>query len=128
MPDKEIFGEAKFSFTTIAERMQESAFLLKNLTVEVKDEEDNLNETYHYDDGLISFVNYINEEKKPLHKCINFQGSKNKIEVDIALQYTDSYSESILSFVNNVKTSDGGSHEVGFKTGITKVFLSLIHI
>ncbi|MCI8498749.1 MAG: DNA topoisomerase IV subunit B [Bacilli bacterium] len=122
MPDKEIFGEAKFSFTTIAERMQESAFLLKNLTVEVKDEEDNLNETYHYDDGLISFVNYINEEKKPLHKCINFQGSKNKIEVDIALQYTDSYSESILSFVNNVKTSDGGSHEVGFKTGITKVF------
>ena len=60
--------------------------------------------------------------KKPLHNCINFQGSKNKIEVDIALQYTDSYSETILSFVNNVKTSDGGSHEVGFKSGITKVF------
>lgn len=122
MPDPEIFGENKFSFTTIAERMQENAFLLKNLTVEVRDEEDGLFETYHYDDGLISFVNYMNEDKKPLHKCINFQGTKNRIEVDIALQYTDSYSESILSFVNNVKTSDGGSHEVGFKTGITKVF------
>lgn len=122
MPDPEIFGDNKFSFTTIAERMQESAFLLKNLTVEIKDEEDALSETYHYDDGLISFVNYINEDKKPLHKCIYFQGIKNRIEVDIALQYTDSYSETILSFVNNVKTADGGSHEVGFKSGITKVF------
>lgn len=122
MPDKEVFGENKFSFTTIAERMQESAFLLKNLTVEIKDEEDNLQETYHYDEGLISFVDYMNEDKKPLHKAIYFQGTKNKIEVEVALQYTDSYNESIVSFVNNVKTGDGGSHEVGFKTGITKVF------
>ncbi|HBA38073.1 MAG TPA: DNA topoisomerase IV subunit B, partial [Firmicutes bacterium] len=122
MPDPEIFGDNKFSFTTIAERMQESAFLLKNLTIEIKDEEDALSETYHYDDGLISFVNYINEDKKPLHKPIYFQGVKNKIEVDISLQYTESYSETILSFVNNVKTADGGTHEVGFKSGITKVF------
>jgi len=122
MPDSEIFGENKFSFTTICERMQESAFLLSNITINVKDEEDSLEETYHYDDGLISFVNYMNEDKKPLHKTINFTGIKNDIEVDIALQYTDSYNESILSFVNNVKTSDGGSHEVGFKSGITKVF------
>lgn len=122
MPDKDVFGDAKFSFTTIAERMQESAFLLKNLTVEIKDEEDGLSEIYHYDDGLLSFVEYMNEDKKALHKPIYFQGNKNKIEVEVALQYTDSYSESIVSFVNNVKTGDGGSHEVGFKTGITKVF------
>jgi len=122
MPDPEVFKDAKFSFTTISERMQESAFLLKNLTVELKDDEDGLSETFHYDDGLISFVNYINEDKKPLHKCIFFQGNKNRIDVEVALQYTDSYSESILSFVNNVKTGDGGSHEVGFKSGITKVF------
>ena len=121
-PDPEIFGDNKFSFTTICERMQESAFLLKDLTIEVKDEEDKLEEKYHYDDGIISFVNYINEDKKALHKTISFSGTKNKIDVDIALQYTDSYSESILSFVNNVKTVDGGTHEVGFKTGITKVF------
>ena len=122
MPDTEVFGDNKFSFTTICERMQESAFLLSNLTIEVKDEEDHLNETYHYDNGLISFVDYMNEDKKPLHKTIEFSGVKNKIEVDIALQYTESYNESILSFVNNVKTSDGGTHEVGFKSGITKVF------
>ena len=122
MPDPEIFGNNKFSFTTICERMQESAFLINGITIDVKDEEDKLEERYHYDDGLISFVNYINEDKKPLHKAINFTGVKNDIEVDIALQYTDSYNESILSFVNNVKTSDGGSHEVGFKSGITKVF------
>ncbi len=122
LPDPEIFGDNKFSFTTICERMQESAFLLKQLTVEVKDEEDGLDEKYHYDDGLISFVNYINEDKKPLHKTISFSSIKNNISVDIAMQYTDSYSENIMSFVNNVKTSDGGSHEVGFKTGLTKVF------
>ena len=122
MPDEAVFGDNKFSFTTICERMQESAFLINNLTIEVKDEEDHLEEKYHYDDGLISFVNYINEDKKPLHKAICFSGTKNDIEVDVALQYTESYNESISSFVNNVKTGDGGSHEVGFKSGLTKVF------
>ena len=121
-PDPEIFKDANFSFTTICERMQESAFLNKNLTINVKDEEDGMEEVYHYDDGLISFVKYMNEDKKPLHDVFSFEQTKNKIEVDIAMQYTDSYNESILSFVNNVKTSDGGSHEVGFKSGITKVF------
>ena len=121
-PDPEIFKDCNFSFTTICERMQESAFLNKNLTINVKDEEDGMEEVYHYDDGLISFVKYMNEDKKPLHEVFSFEQTKNKIEVDIAMQYTDSYNESILSFVNNVKTSDGGSHEVGFKSGITKVF------
>ena len=122
MPDDEIFSTTNFSFTTVCERMQESAFLLRNLTVEVIDEEDNRHETYHYDNGLADFVSYINETKNNLHKVIQFEGLKNEIEVDIAMQYTDSYNESILSFVNNVKTIDGGSHEVGFKTGITKAF------
>ena len=122
MPDDEIFSTTNFSFTTVCERMQESAFLLRNLTVEVIDEEDNRHETYHYDNGLADFVSYINENKNNLHKVIQFEGLKSEIEVDIAIQYTDSYNESILSFVNNVKTIDGGSHEVGFKTGITKAF------
>ena len=69
-----------------------------------------------------SFIDYMNENKTPLHKVINFKGMKNGIEVDVAMQYTSSYQEEILSFVNNVKTGDGGSHEVGFKTAITKVF------
>ena len=122
MPDKDIFKNANFSFTTISERMQESAFLLSNVTIEVIDEEDNLNAKYHYENGLISFVEYINEDKNAMHKPVNFKSVKNRIEVEIALQYTDSYNEQILSFVNNVKTGDGGSHEVGFKTGLTKAF------
>ena len=122
MPDKEIFSSTNFSFTTISERMQESAFLLKNLTVILDDLEDDKHENYHYDNGLTDFISYINDGKNSLHKTISFEGIKNDIEVDIAMQYTDSYNESILSFVNNVKTTDGGSHEVGFKTGLTKAF------
>ena len=122
MPDKEIFKTTQFSFTTLCERMQESAFLLNKLTVELTDVEDEKNVTYHYDNGLISFVEYINENKKAIHKVVPIHGARNDIEVDIALQYTESYNEDILSFVNNVKTGDGGTHEVGFKTGITKVF------
>ena len=122
LPDPEIFKNCNFSYTTIVERMQESAFLLSGLTIEVIDEEDKKEAKFHYDNGLISFVEYINEGKNTLHKVLNFSNVKQKIEVNIALQYTDTYNENILSFVNNVKTIDGGTHEVGFKTGITKAF------
>jgi len=122
MPDYEMFKNASFSYTTIMERMQESAFLLPQLTVIVEDIPDEKKATYHYEAGLISFVEYINENKNTLHKVINFNSTKNDIEVNIALQYTDSYNENIISFVNNVKTTDGGSHEVGFKTALTRVF------
>ena len=122
LPDDEIFKSTQFSFTTIAERMQESAFLLSGITIEVIDEVDNKDVKYHYENGLVSFIDYMNENKTPLHKVINFKGLKNGIEVEVAMQYTSSYQEEILSFVNNVKTGDGGSHEVGFKTAITKVF------
>ncbi len=122
MPDNEIFSTTLFSFTTICERMQESAFLLKGLTVEVIDEEDEKSNKFCYENGLQAFVEYLNEDKTPLHDIVSFSGIKDKIEVDIALQYTDVYSENIISFVNNVKTIDGGTHEVGFKTALTKVF------
>ena len=122
MPDDEIFSTTMFSFTTICERMQECAFLLHGLTIEVIDEEDNKAETFHYENGLKAFVEYINEDKDSIHKVMEFNGLRNKIDVAVAFQYTTSYSENIISFVNNVKTSDGGSHEVGFKTALTKVF------
>ena len=121
-PDEEIFGNARFSYTTICERMQESAFLINGLTMEVIDEEDDKHNVYCYENGLVSFVEYMNDGKSTLHKVISFSNSKNGIEVDIAMQYTDTYNESVMSFVNNVKTIDGGTHEVGFKTAITKVF------
>lgn len=122
MPDSEIFGNINFSYTTICERMQECAFLLNGLTVEVIDEEDKRTEKFHYENGLEAFVDYINEDKDPLHKVIHFNSQKDKIEVEVAFQYTDTYAENIISFVNNVKTNDGGSHEVGFKTALTRVF------
>ncbi len=122
MPDDTIFSTTTFSFTTICERMQESAFLLKGLTVEVEDVADNKKEVFHYEHGLKAFVEYLNEDKKPLHKVVAFEGLKDKIEVEVAFQYTDTYSENLISFVNNVKTIDGGTHEVGFKTAVTKIF------
>ena len=122
MPNHEIFKNLNFSYTTICERMQESAFLLKNLTCEVEDVADEKKVTYYYENGITSFVEYINEGKGVLHKVVPIHGEKGGMEVDIALQYTDEYSENIISFVNNVKTGDGGTHEVGFKTAITKVF------
>ena len=121
-PDEEIFGNARFSYTTICERMQESAFLINGLTMEVVDEEDGKDNVFFYENGLVSFIEFINEGKEPLHKVINFSGEKNGIIIDVAMQYTNTYNENIMSFVNNVKTVDGGSHEVGFKTGLTKVF------
>ena len=121
-PNLDIFKNCHFSYTTICERMQESAFLLSGLTIEVIDEENDREAKFYYENGLTSFVEYINDSKKCLHKVINFKGIKSDIEVEIALQYTEAYNENILSFVNNVKTIDGGTHEVGFKTGITKAF------
>lgn len=122
MPDDSIFSTTTFSFTTICERMQESAFLIKGLKIDVIDEEDEKEAHYHYERGLEEFVSYLNEGKKVLHNVVGFDAVKNKIEVECALQYTDSYSENVVSFVNNVKTSDGGSHEVGLKSALTKVF------
>ncbi|MDD2203205.1 MAG: DNA topoisomerase IV subunit B [Bacilli bacterium] len=122
MPDEEIFGKVGLSYTTICERMQECAFLIKGLTVEIFNEEDNREEKYYYDNGLEAFVNYLNEDKDILHKVVHFNGIKEEIDVEVAFQYTDTYSENIISFVNNVKTNDGGSHEVGFKTALTRVF------
>ena len=122
LPDDEIFTTTNFSYTTICERMQESAFLLKGITLEVVDEEDERSAKFHYDRGIEEFVEELNKGKTPLHKVLSLSGTKEKMEVDIAMQYTDSYNENIVSFVNNVKTIDGGSHEVGFKTALTKAF------
>ncbi|MDD3241415.1 MAG: DNA topoisomerase IV subunit B [Bacilli bacterium] len=122
MPDDRIFPSINFSYTTICERMQESAFLLKGLTLEVFDEEDNRSEKFYYENGIVAFVESLNSGKNTIHDVLSFEAIKDKIEVDVAMQYNDSYNENIISFVNNVKTVDGGSHEVGFKTALTRAF------
>ena len=122
MPDPEIFSSTNFSYTTVCERMQESAFLLKGITIEVIDEEDERDAKFHYERGIEEYVEELNKGENTLHKVLSFDGSKDKIEVEISMQYTDTYNEKIVSFVNNVKTIDGGSHEVGFKSALTRVF------
>ena len=122
MPDGDIFETTRFSYSTICERMQECAFLLKDITIEILNEDDGRNDVFHYDNGLEAFVNYLNDGKTPLHKTTVFEGTKDKIKVCVAFQYTDTYAENIISFVNNVKTNDGGTHEVGFKSALTRVF------
>lgn len=122
MPDYDIFKNCAFSYTTIVERMQESAFLIPNVVIEVIDEESKKETKFHYENGLVDFILFMNDGKNTLNNVVHFSGTKNGILVDVAMQYTDTYNENIISFVNNVKTIDGGTHEVGFKTGITKAF------
>ena len=122
LPDDEIFTSTNFSYTTICERMQESAFLLKGITIEVIDEEDERSQKFHYERGIEEFVEDLNKGKNNLHKVLTISGARDKMDIEISMQYTDTYNENIVSFVNNVKTIDGGSHEVGFKTALTKVF------
>ncbi|QDW91714.1 DNA topoisomerase IV subunit B [Staphylococcus chromogenes] len=124
-PDPEIFKNAtSFNFDTLSERLQESAFLLKGLKITLEDRraDKEHTEVYHYEEGIKEFVKYVNEGKETLHDVAFFQGESNEIEVDVSFQYNDQYSESIMSFVNNVRTKDGGTHEVGFKTAMTRVF------
>ena len=122
LPDDEIFSTTTFSYTTICERMQESAFLLKGITIEVVDEENEKSSKFLYERGIEEFVEELNKDKSAMHKVLALFGIKNDIEVDLALQWCTSYDENIVSFVNNVKTIDGGQHESGFKSALTKVF------
>lgn len=121
-PDESIFPTINFKFDTISERLRESAFLLKDLKVIFIDERNDVEEEYHYTDGLISFVEYLNEGKDLIHDVTAFEGKQNNLEVEFAFQFTDSYVENMHSFVNHVRTKDGGTHEVGARTGITRTF------
>ncbi|MEN2326340.1 DNA topoisomerase IV subunit B [Lacticaseibacillus paracasei] len=121
-PDPTIFQTTVFSYDTLAERLRESAFLLKNITINLTDERTGKHDSYHYPDGLVSFVKYLNEGKDALSQVINFEGKKDGIVVDFAGQYNDGYSENLISFVNNVRTGDGGTHEIGLRSGMTRAF------
>lgn len=121
-PDASIFSTTTFSFQTISERLREDAFLLKGMTIELIDERTDKDETYQYEKGLEEFIDWINNDKEAISPIISFDDTNNEIEVEIAMQFTQSYQENIISFVNLVRTGDGGTHEVGFRSGLTKVF------
>ncbi|RRR47795.1 DNA topoisomerase IV subunit B [Streptococcus suis] len=120
MPDDTIFSTTDFKFNTIAERLKESAFLLKQVTMTLRDERTGEQEEYHYENGVQDFVSYLNEDKETLTPVLYFEGEDAGFQVQVAMQYNDGYSDNILSFVNNVRTKDGGTHETGLKLAITK--------
>ena len=125
-PDPEIFTETTvFDFDVLEHRLREMAFLNKGIKIVFKDEREGKkkSQTYHYEGGIKEFVNFINKNKDPLHpEVIYFEIIKETCEVEIAMQYTDSYSELILGYANNINTTDGGTHIVGFKSALTRVF------
>ncbi len=121
MPDDTIFETLNFDRNVLAKRFREMAFLNKGVKIEFADERDGYKELFHYEGGIKSFVEYINKSKKPLdHEIMYIEGEKDTTKVEIAMQYTESYNETIVSFTNNIKTVDGGTHVVGFKSALTR--------
>lgn len=124
-PDPEIFETTVFDFDVLEHRLREMAFLNKGIKIVFKDEREGKkrSETYHYEGGIKEFVTFLNKNKDPLHQdVIYFEIIKETCEVEVAMQYTDSYSELILGYANNINTTDGGTHIVGFKSALTRVF------
>ncbi|MFA5102064.1 MAG: DNA topoisomerase (ATP-hydrolyzing) subunit B [Candidatus Thermoplasmatota archaeon] len=122
LPDKDIFETTEFDYDTIQTRLREMAFLNAGLQIEITDERTDKHEVFRYDGGVSEFVLHINKNKTPLHpKPIYLQGEKESVQVEIALQYTDGYTENIFTFANNINTMEGGTHLIGFKGALTRV-------
>ncbi|MGI5949803.1 DNA topoisomerase (ATP-hydrolyzing) subunit B [Peptoniphilus sp.] len=120
-PDPEIFETVEFSFETLSKRFREMAFLNKGIKIEFIDERHDKQEVYHYEGGIKSFVEYINAKKKPIHdEIIYIEEVKEETAIEIALQYTESYSEVVLTFANNINTEEGGTHLSGFRSALTR--------
>jgi DNA gyrase subunit B len=121
-PDREIFKTIKFHFDTVAERLRELAYLNKEVTMTLKDENDDQEEVFKFKGGLIDFVKYLDENRTPIHKPVYIEGEKDDVPVEVSFEYSDSYSENIHTYVNNINTIEGGTHLVGFRTALTRTF------
>jgi len=120
-PDKKIFEKMDFSFDIIAARLRDLAFLNKGLKIELKDARSGKSAVYEYEGGIVTFVEFLNENKEPQHsKPIYFHKVRENIDVEIAIQYNSTYVENIFSYVNNIATIEGGTHLIGFKTALTR--------
>ena len=121
-PDTEIFDETVISFDVVAHRLRELAFNNRGLNITIKDERSNRTQVFEYEGGIASFVEYINENKTPVHNVVYFKKSENDVEVECAIQYNTDYADNVYSFANNIDTKEGGYHLVGFRSALTKVF------
>ena len=120
-PDTRIFETTEFIFETLSQRLRELAFLNKGLLITIEDERTEKRHDFHYTGGIVSFVEHLNKNKTPLHeKVVYFQGVKEGIDLEIALQYNDGYQEQICTFANNINTHEGGTHLIGFKAALTR--------
>jgi len=119
-PDGDIFKTTKFNFETVSERLRELAYLNKEVTMILKDESDGQEETFRFKGGLIDFVKYLDEQRTTMHKPVYIEGEKENTPVEISFEYSDSYSENVHSYVNNINTIEGGTHLVGFRTALTR--------
>ncbi|MCH8067305.1 MAG: DNA topoisomerase (ATP-hydrolyzing) subunit B [Nanoarchaeota archaeon] len=120
LPDDGIFTETKFHFETLSSRLRELAFLNKGIHITLFDERTNKKQEFQYEGGIISFVEFLNKNKNPLHKIIYFEKQKNGTKLEIAMQYNVGYQENIFTFANNINTHEGGTHLIGFKTALTR--------
>ncbi len=121
LPDNEIFEDIDFDYDYIAKRLRELAFLNAGLKIEFKDERSNKEEVFYYKGGIKEFVEFLNKNKNKLSDKVIYFSKENKLMLEVALQYNDSYQESVHSFVNNINTIEGGTHEEGFRTAVTRV-------
>jgi len=120
-PDDKIFETTAFSFDVLSQRLRELAFLNRGLLITIEDERDEKKHEFHYTGGIISFVEHLNKNKEPLHdKVIYFEGVREGIDLQIAMQYNDAYQEQIFTFANNINTHEGGTHMIGFKSALTR--------
>lgn len=124
-PDDEIFEVTEFDKQILSKRFKELAYLNPKITINFKDQRDGFNETYHFEGGLESFVSHMNKSN-PVSKAVSFSGGEDDVIVDFALLYNETYTENLLSFVNNIKTPDGGTHEAGFRAGLTRAITNYI--
>jgi DNA gyrase subunit B len=121
-PDPDIFEDTVYDFEILSQRLKELSFLNKNVSITLYDERTNAKEIYSHSGGLTDFVKYLNKNKDPIHpKPIVFETNKENVQVEIALQYNDGYSENLFSYANNINTTEGGTHESGFKAALTRV-------
>ncbi len=120
IPDAEIFTTTEFNFDTLVRRLRELAFLNKGVKITIEDERSDGKEEFHFEGGIIEFVEYINRRRTALHEPIFIEGVKNDVQIEVAIQYNDTYIEKLFSFANNINTVEGGFHLIGFKAGLTR--------
>ncbi|MBI5493190.1 MAG: DNA topoisomerase (ATP-hydrolyzing) subunit B [Deltaproteobacteria bacterium] len=119
--DSEIFETTEYSFDTLSQRLRELSFLNAGIKITIKDERADKSHEFQYKGGIVSFVEHLNQSKEPIHKVVYISGEKESIQMEMALQWNDSYNENIFSYANNINTTEGGTHMVGFKSALTRV-------